>query len=206
MQGCSSSGETTPRLFLRQYRRGVADIPAFPVPGWDDDVLAQLEQEERSALDVEVDERSRSWRALVSWSARWEASHGRTVVAEAAGTRVEGVVEDASDDWAWLTCRGDVVLLRTPTVSVATGLGLGSARAATGAGRLVVPVGHALRRLADRRDPVTVACVDGGQRTGTMAGVGADWFDLRRHPVDRPAAGTDPVEALAWASVVMIRA
>jgi hypothetical protein len=168
--------------------------------GWEERLLAlfdDLEQEaEGLALadrDLEVAELGRAEYAAVDLAARLHASVGLDVAVQVAGPgRLDGRLCAAGRDWLLLAAAAarpaQEWLVRLPALVSVEGL---SDRAVPEPARGVAArlgVGSALRRLAESREPVLLAHVDGTTVRGRLRRVGADFVEVV-HDGERQGVG-----------------
>ncbi len=148
------------------------------------DLFDDLEQQAAglagTARDAEVAELGRAEYAGVDLLARLHGSVGEALVlrVEGVGT-VRGQLERVGRGWVLLRDEpGQQVLVSLPALSAVRGLG---ERAVAEPARPVVArlgLAAALRRLAEERVPARVRARSGGEWTGRLGRVGADFVEL----------------------------
>lgn len=147
-----------------------------------DDLEQEAEGLALSARDAEVAELSRAQYAEVDLGARLHAALGRSVEFELVGAGpVAGRLSRVGRGWALVDPAGmtgqEWVVNLSALVTVRGLSGRATVEAARGIGTRV-GIGSALRRIAEARDPVVLAAVDGSVRRGRLAKVGADFIEL----------------------------
>jgi small nuclear ribonucleoprotein (snRNP)-like protein len=170
-----------------------------------DDLEAQLEAADATALAGEVADRTRYERAQIELADRLTGATGQRVVLHlTGGSTSDGMLVEVAQQWCLMAAPTPVLVPLHALVSI-SGLG----RAAVTVGRDGVSrrasLVSTLRALARDRSPVQVGLGDGSVLGGTLDAVGADHVDLAEHEADEPRrAGsvrtvrTVPLTALSW--------
>lgn len=147
---------------------------------WDDlfaDLEAQLEGEDRAALDAEVAERVRIERGAVTLLDRLRAHVGRPLTLDVGPVLVRGTVGDVGRDFVLVADEGGGESL-VPVAALVSVAGLGRAVApAPGAVLRRLGLASALRALVRDRAEIRVVTATSELR-GTPAFVAADHVDL----------------------------
>ena len=172
---------------------------------WDDlfaDLEAQADAAGAADLAAEVSALQVTAWGRTPWLDRLRAGLGDEVRLRLAdGDRVSGRVDRVGPDWLLLAGSDEVLV---PAVAVVEVAGLGSRSAAeTSAVRARLGLGHALRELAGRGEPVLVRRVGGPDLRARVARVGLDHVDLAPDDVG-PAAPRSPV-TVPFAALVALR-
>ncbi len=173
---------------------------------WDrlfDDLEGQLAAQARLELDAEVAERTRGERARIPLGERVHGALGHALVLRLRGdTVLRGVLHDSGEQWLLLEAAGRQHLVLTDAVLEVEGLG----RPQPQRGSRRFAVGAALREISRDRRGVEVVDVDGGRVHGTIDAVGADFFDLARHPrgTARRAEHVQGTSAIPFAAVAAV--
>lgn len=184
-----------------------------------EDLEDQLDSEweaERAALDSET-ERLRVARLALRERLTAMLAHpgGEVAIDLVDGTAWSGRIVAVGADWIAMelgTRHPGIVLMPLPSI-VAVSLTredvLTSARDATPGAALAqrMTFGFALRDLARRRAPVTVAVTGGRSFVGTLDRAGADHADLALHDVDAPrrASSVTGYRVVAFSAVAWVR-
>lgn len=180
---------------------------------WEDlfaDLEAELEGLESAELAAEVADRTRRELARIRLTDRLRVATGSVIVVvlgNAGGDRVlRGRLLDSGPDWLLLD-RGNGLEVLVPVGAIAHIAGLPGRAAEPGTEGFVqarLGLGHVMRGIARDRTAVTVGLAGGGELTGTIDRVGADYLDLAEHAADEPrrqdsvrAVRTVPFAALA---------
>jgi hypothetical protein len=164
-----------------------------------EDLEAQAEQAEQSALDSEVADRTRREMARIRLADRFRAGLGQTATINVLGLGpLQAVVQAVGPDWLLVTERpGSETLV--PRGSLTSVSGLGPQATVPGSeGRVAARLGIAfmLRGIARDRHTVSVLLVDGSASVGTVQRVGADFFELAEHDeTEARRPGTAPAAA-----------
>ncbi len=182
-----------------------------PLRGWvDDDLADRLAGVERVDLDRTAADLAVAEWAAVAWADRaGPAGTGRPCVVRVtvagADEPLVGTVVDRGQGWLLLASPHGEVVVSTRAVLGVQGL---PRRAVEGHSVSLRSrgIGVALRALAARGLPVTVARLDGTRLQGTVRNVGGDALDLLEHPTDRAPRGADPVTTLPFAALATVRA
>jgi hypothetical protein len=141
------------------------------------DMEAQLDAARTADLAVEVAELTRAEQATVRLSDRLRAARGGLIAVRTRGDdQVSGVLIDGASEWILLDGHGRSALVPLAAVTAVRGLTRHSA-GATGVVERRLTLGHALRAVARDRSVVQVV-TDGGELTGRVERVGADYLDL----------------------------
>lgn len=151
------------------------------------DLFADLEREwEALAVagrQAEIAERTRAELARVTLLDRMRGSEGLAVRATTRGGRdVEGVLVRVGADFALMDAPRTEVLVPIDALASMTGLG-DRVTAAYGPVTSTLGLRSALRGIAADRSVVTVSGA-GGEHTGTVQRVGADFLEIAEHPAD----------------------
>lgn len=173
------------------------------------DLFEDLEQQAAGlalqARDAEVAELGRAQYAEVDLLGRLHATLGRSVRLELRGAGgVTGRLLRVGRGWALVAPAapaGQEWLVNVEAMLEAGGL---SARATVEAARGLatkVSIGSAVRHLAEGRDPVAVALVDGSTRRGRLGRVGADFMELGRDD----GTATGDVAVLPFTAIAVLR-
>lgn len=174
---------------------------------WDalfDDLEAQLEGEQRTALDAEVAERVRIERGSVTLVDRLRAHVGTSLVLDTGPAVVRGALRDVGADFVLVGDEGGGYSV-VPTAALVGVVGLGRAVAPSpGAVLRRLGLTSALRGLA--RDRVEVRVVtDRSEVRGTPASVGADHLDLVTLLAGERDAGPASVRTVPLSAVRVVR-
>jgi len=170
------------------------------------DLEAQLQHAGQRDRAAEIADRTRRERATVSWSDRAAASIGAAVTVVTAAGPVRGRLDDLGQDWLLLEEDGRRTAL-VPAAAVASMVGLTAlSDDRLGLGRRF-GLGVALRAISRDRAPVVVHDLAGGQASGTIDRVGADYFDLAEHPADlaRRAESVTGERAVMFGQLAVLR-
>ncbi|WP_026180947.1 hypothetical protein [Demetria terragena] len=156
---------------------------------WQDlfaDLEAQLRHAQQREQDVEVSDRTRRERAEIRWADRVAGSIGAELSVTTPVGTTRGRLDDLGKDWLLLADERGLGATLIPTSAVLT---------VSGATRLVdaeqgfgrrFGVGVALRAISRDRAAVEVFDLAGGQTSGTIDVVGADYLEVAEHPADLP--------------------
>lgn len=155
-----------------------------------EEIGAQLDQEERQARDGEIADRIRREVAAVTLLDRLRAAEGQDVVLVLEPDRVHrGTIRQVGSDWLLLAEPAGECLVALAHVQTIAGLGaLTAAQLAPSARRIFdgMDLRYALRGIAIDRAQVRIATSGGGELTGTIDRVGADFLDVAVHAVGEP--------------------
>ena len=174
------------------------------------DLQAEFDEAEAAAERAEDASRRRVETGAVRLVDRLAGVLGRPLVLRCRGAGdVTGVLVEVGADWLLLAddARREV-LVATPSVRTASGLGRATAAAEDpGPVRARMDLRRALRGLARDRSVVQVVLDDGAVYVGTVDGVGADHVELAEHAADQPrrAAAVRGVRAIALPAVAVVR-
>lgn len=174
---------------------------------WDalfNDLEAQLEGEQRSALDAEVAERVRIERGQVTLVDRLRAHVGEPLVLETGPAVVRGRLREVGADFVLVDDEGggDSVV---PTSALLAVVGLGRAVApAPGAVLRRLGLRSALRGLVRDRAEVRLL-TDRSEVRGTPSSVGADHVDLATLLTGERDGGPPVVRTVPLAAVRVVR-
>lgn len=152
-----------------------------------EDLLAQLEQQERAEIHAMASDLLRADLAMITMVERLrEQGNSPIGVALAGGTELSGTVLTVLP--AWILVKSDNREVLIPTSAVIT---VGNLSARTGSPSTLVEsrltLGHALRRIAATRLPVALSLRTGARIEGSIDRVGSDHLDVVAHPIDRSA-------------------
>lgn len=171
------------------------------------DLQAQAAAVERMELEAEVADRTRAEHGGIRLADRLRAALGHPLgLRLAGGSQLTGLLADVGVDWLLLGggfATDSLVPMRA--VTAVSGLGAATAPAVErGPVYERLDFRRSLREVAGRRSPVRVLLADGGQLTGTLDRVGADFTELAEHAPGEPrrrgavqAVQTVPLLAIA---------
>ena len=148
------------------------------------DLDAMAAEAEWAELTAEVDDRARGEIGRLRLFDRLRGAVGHAVVVQlVTGEPAAGSIADAGPDWLLLAEEGRREAL-VPAEAIGSITGLGASSAAPGSeGRLGarLDLRYALRRLAQRREPLVVTLISGMRITGTCDRVGSDYAEIAGH-------------------------
>ncbi|MTD12976.1 hypothetical protein GIS00_03325 [Nakamurella sp. YIM 132087] len=173
-----------------------------------DDLEARFDQLADAALLAELADRQRVALGAVPFVARLTGAIGAPVrLHVTTGASVTGQLARVGPDWCLLAeGPGREVVVRLAAVTGVEGLGRATGEAPAGVA-LRLDLRHVLRGVVRDRSPVAVV-VTGGEFTGTLDRVGADFVELARHAAweSRRPDQVRSVLTVPLTAVVLVRA
>jgi hypothetical protein len=140
------------------------------------DLEGQLAAERAAHFQADVAEMTRAERASVELASRVVAQRGAEIaISLVTGDTIRGTVSDAASQWVLLEADGRQILIPRTAIAAVHGLGV-RARSVSEVERKL-SLGYALRALSRDRARVVVRTV-GGELSGVLGGVGADYVDV----------------------------
>lgn len=172
---------------------------------WDDlfaDLEAQAEAADAAELAAQVDALQVATWARTPWTDRLRPRLGAEVRLRLVdGGAVVGRLDGLGPDWLLLVGTEEVLVPTGSVVELGELPGRSEPERSAVVARL--GIGHALRRLADRAEPVVVRRLGGPDLRGLVVRVGLDHLDLAVDDVD--AGARRPVVTVTFAGLVAVR-